>query len=80
MKVKIDAERGKTLFSIENEAPPLSYEALTKVWEAFYRTDESRSGEGTGLGLAIAKSIIELHGGKCWVRNTETGVEFGFAF
>ena len=58
----------------------LSYEALTKVWEAFYRTDESRSGEGTGLGLAIAKSIIELHGGKCWVRNTETGVEFGFAF
>lgn len=80
VKVKIEAERGKTLFSIENEASPLSYEALTKVWEAFYRTDESRSGEGTGLGLAIAKSIIELHGGKCWVRNTETGVEFGFAF
>ncbi len=80
VKVKIEKERRETLFTIENEAVPLSYEALTKVWEAFYRTDESRSGEGTGLGLAIAKRIIELHGGKCWVRNTEMGVEFGFAF
>lgn len=80
VKVKIETERGKTLFSIENEASPLSYEALTKVWEAFYRTDEARSGEGSGLGLAIAKSIIELHGGKCWVHNTEMGVEFGFTF
>ena len=33
---------------------------------------------GTGLGLAIAKSIIELHGGKCAAYNTKQGVEFRF--
>jgi len=67
-----------TTFAIENDSPPLSDEALSKIWETFYRTDDARSGGGTGLGLAIAKNIVELHGGACGVRNTETGVEFKF--
>ena len=29
-------------------------------------------------GFAIAKSIIDLHGGNCMVKNTSTGVEFSF--
>lgn len=77
--VRIQNNRGKTTFSIENDSDPLSDEALAKVWDTFYRVDESRSGGGTGLGLAIAKNIVELHGGKCSVRNTKTGVEFGFS-
>lgn len=76
--VRIQNNRDKTTFSIENDSEPLSTEALSKIWDTFYRADESRSGGGTGLGLAIAKNIIELHGGKCSVRNTKTGVEFQF--
>lgn len=76
--VRIQNNRGKATFSIENDSEPLSAEALSKVWDTFYRADESRSGGGTGLGLAIAKNIVELHGGKCSVRNTKKGVEFGF--
>ncbi|MBQ4649486.1 MAG: HAMP domain-containing histidine kinase [Firmicutes bacterium] len=76
--VKIQKVRSDVIFSIENESKPLSAEELRKVWDTFYRTDEARSGGGTGLGLAIAKNIIELHGGKCSVRNTKTGVEFSF--
>lgn len=76
--VKIQMERSGITFSIENDSEPLSGEALSKVWDTFYRTDEARSGGGTGLGLAIARNIVELHGGKCSVRNTKTGVEFSF--
>ena len=78
VSVKIQTSRTNTMFSIENDSEPLSSEALSKVWDTFYRTDQARSGGGTGLGLAIAKNIIELHGGKCSVRNTDGGVEFGF--
>ena len=78
IKVLIIPHAGKMLFSVENKSAPLSQEALSKVWDTFYRTDESRSGGGTGLGLAIAKNIIELHGGKCSVRNTKDGVQFRF--
>jgi len=77
--VKIYAERGDTRFSVENDSEPFTNEELSKVWETFYRADNARTGEGTGLGLAIAKSIIDLHGGTCFVRNTKTGVEFGFS-
>ena len=76
--VKIKTEGERTVFAIENDSPPLPEKTLEKVWDAFYRADESRTGEGTGLGLAIAKSIVELHGGKCFARNTKAGVEFGF--
>jgi signal transduction histidine kinase len=77
--VRIDARRPGAAFAVENDSEPLSAEALNKVWDTFYRADEARGGGGgTGLGLAIAKSIIDLHSGKCSVRNTKTGVEFSF--
>ena len=75
--VTIRRDGGKITFAIENEGAPLSDEALEKVWDAFYRVEEARCG-GTGLGLAIAKNIIELHGGRCFARNTAEGVMFGF--
>lgn len=78
ISVTIEDTHGGAAFRIENDSPPLSDEALRRVWDTFYRADESRSGGGTGFGLAIAKCIIELHGGKCAVRNTKTGVEFRF--
>ena len=78
ISVTIQTDHSSTSFHIENDSEPLSSEALSKVWDTFYQTDEARSGGGTGLGLAIAKSIVDLHGGKCSVRNTKSGVEFGF--
>jgi signal transduction histidine kinase len=42
---------------------------LGRVFDRFYRVDESRTEEngrpaGSGLGLAIVKTIIESHGGR----------------
>lgn len=76
--INVFQRNGFTHFTIENESKPLSAEALEKVWESFYRTEQSRTTKGTGLGLSICKAIIELHRGQCRVRNTSSGVEFGF--
>ena len=76
--VSIEKGRRGLTFTVANDCPPLSREALNKVWDTFYRVDEARSGGGTGLGLAIAKQIIELHGGSCSAENTGTGVAFRF--
>ena len=46
-----------------------------KVFDRFYRADNSRNREtgGSGLGLAIAQSIVNAHHGKIWVEATDGG-------
>lgn len=78
VEATLGRERGGITFTVTNDSAPLSEEALRRVWDTFYRADESRSGGGTGLGFAIARNIIELHGGRCFAYNTEKGVAFGF--
>jgi len=78
IRIKITMDTTVT-FAVENDAEPLSNEAISKVFDTFWRADESRSERSSsGLGLAIAKNIIDLHGGSCQVRNIPGGVCFSF--
>ncbi len=50
-------------------------EALSRVFERFFRADSARQSStgGSGLGLAIVRAIIEAHGGAVWAENAPTG-------
>lgn len=41
----------------------IPHEHLNKIFDRFYRVDQSRTSEGTGLGLAIAQWIVQEHRG-----------------
>ena len=47
----------------------------SKVFDRFFRADNSRNREtgGSGLGLAIAQSIVSAHNGKIWIEETKGG-------
>jgi signal transduction histidine kinase len=57
--------------TIDDEGPGIPEAALSRVFEPFYRVEESRSREtgGVGLGLAIALSVVQAHGGKITLSN-----------
>jgi signal transduction histidine kinase len=49
-----------------------------RVFDAFYRGDESRSEDGAGLGLAISRAIVEAHGGRIWLEDGVPGTSVHF--
>lgn len=60
-------------FHVYDSGPGFQEGDLKKVLQRFYQGDQSRSGskEHFGLGLYIAKTIVEKHGGKIQVENSE---------
>ena len=56
---------------IRNSGAHIDEKDLPHLFEAFYRTDSSRSRRsgGSGLGLYLAKLIIEKQGGSCSLSN-----------
>lgn len=62
----------------KNKGDKIPKHKLEKLFDKFYRIDESRQSNkgGAGLGLAITKEIIELHGGDIFVKNDEDIIEF----
>lgn len=65
------------IFSTENSMKePLSQEALSHLFDRFYRGDKSRSKEeysGFGIGLSIARAITEKHGGAIRAKIADNG-------
>ncbi|MGN0674226.1 MAG: ATP-binding protein [Oscillospiraceae bacterium] len=61
-----EEENGMRSVSIRNSGDGLNEKEISKVFERFYKTDESRGIDpgGVGLGLSIVSSIIKLHDGK----------------
>jgi two-component system phosphate regulon sensor histidine kinase PhoR len=65
---------GHCLLSVADRGPGIPPEDLRRVFERFYRVDQSRARPGgTGLGLAIVKHLVELHGGTVKAANRPHG-------
>jgi signal transduction histidine kinase len=65
-----------TLTFVDN-GQGMAPEAVTQLFEVFYRGDRARSNpsQGSGLGLAIAKKTIEAFNGTIEAQNSEKETE-----
>ncbi len=82
IEVTARLQRDKVMISVKDHGIGIPREAISKVWERFYKTDLSRGKDkkGTGLGLAITKQIIAAHNENIKVISTEgVGTEFVFS-
>ena len=59
------------LVGVQDSGLGIPADDLPKIWERFYRVDNSNTRRigGTGLGLAIARGMVELHGGRIWAES-----------
>ena len=77
---EIKAEENKVCIKVFNTGNNISEENINRIWNRFYKADESRHREdgGTGIGLAFVKAIMNNYDNKYGVNNLENGVEFYF--
>ena len=73
--------KNKVIVRVTDNGEGIPKQHIPRLFERFYRVDQSgsRSEGGSGLGLAIVKHIIEAHEEKIYVESEEgVGSEFSF--
>jgi heavy metal sensor kinase len=67
--VALYQEYEKVVLSVMDKGIGIPDDALSKIFDRFYRVDKARSRDvgGSGLGLAICKQIVQMHNGKIQV-------------
>lgn len=81
--LRLENRNGSIAFVIEDQGIGIPPDQLPKIFERFYRGDESRSRRvsGSGLGLAIVEAVVRAHDGEIQVESVpEQGTCFRLSF
>lgn len=75
VSVSLRALKDAVILSVRDSGPGVPESLLDRIFDPFFRVDESRDGSvGAGLGLSIARRAILLHGGEIKAKNTYPGL------
>ena len=71
VRIAASATDGMLSVAIVDTGPGIPEAEQMRIFHEFHQVDSSNTKKkgGTGLGLAIAKRIVELHGGRIWVKS-----------
>lgn len=72
LKVNSLRHENKIMYEFSDSGAGVSATEKEKIFEPFFTTKD----KGTGLGLAISREIVEAHGGKLFLADTENGAKF----
>jgi two-component system, OmpR family, sensor kinase len=78
IEVRIETNGREAAVRVLDRGPGVPESELTRIFEPFYRTDQSRDHAqgGQGIGLAITARVMELHNGSVGAKNrVEGGLE-----
>jgi heavy metal sensor kinase len=68
--VSLSEKNSQVLVSVKDTGGGISPSDLPRIFDRFYRGDQSRSKPGFGLGLSLARAIARAHGGDLTAAST----------
>lgn len=73
--IQVTAEENFLNVAVFNNGKPVNPDELETIFDKFYQSQNQNVKKpiGSGLGLAISRQIIEMHHGKIWATNPESG-------
>ncbi|WP_105618007.1 sensor histidine kinase [Vallitalea okinawensis] len=77
--VSLMSDNNQVVFKVINRVSKPQKIDFERIWDRFYKADESRHREssGAGLGLAIVNRIMKLHDGKCFTHLSDNEIMIG---
>ena len=77
VNVRLSRDANQAIVDVADDGPGINAERRSRVFDRFYKGDKQRRAStaedagGTGLGLSIVAGIVEAHGGKAEILDTE---------
>lgn len=73
IRISLHRRDGRISIEIKDSGAGVPDRDLAKIFERFYRSEESRNTAGTGLGLSLVAAVVELHHGTVKAENSAGG-------
>lgn len=75
VRIVVEDDRNEVRIAILDDGPGIPEHELQRVFDPYYRVEQSRNRNsgGHGLGLTIAYNLAQLHGGSITLRNRAEG-------
>lgn len=73
ISVLLEQTENKIIVTVTDSGPGIPEKDLEKIFERFYRSEESRNTPGTGLGLSLVSAVVHLHNGQIKAENLSKG-------
>ncbi len=80
IEVSLGSDRGRIIGMVADNGQGIPPEESERIFQRFYRLEQSRSTPGSGLGLSLVKAVADLHGIALEVRNAEPGLQIVMRF
>ena len=71
IQIRVSEIKDFVLLEWKDNGKGVPEEKLDRIFERFYRCDESRNEKGSGIGLSVVKYIMERHNGKAAAENDQ---------
>ena len=74
--IELNKFADRAVVAVRDHGPGVPEDALSRIFDPFYRvdTDRNRASGGLGLGLAIARRAVQLHKGNLSAQNAHPGL------
>ena len=80
VRLSVDAAAGEPMLTVSDDGPGVPDAERSRLFDRFYRREQSRSTPGSGLGLALVQAVARLHRGEASLADAGPGLEARILF